>query len=145
MASSALAACGDDDKGSDSATHEEWFQAACATIGGDQSGFPEFTEAHPDGASVAEWAEFLPTPIEFLDRIIAAARLPHPSEDDAGTVATIAAVEKLQATWQAAIDAASAGDDAGFDAAMGQGDADFAAMDAALKAVDPRDCPGFSS
>ena len=69
VASFALVACGDDDKGSDGATHEEWFQAACATIGGDQSGFPEFTEANPDGASLAEWAEFLPTPIAFLEII----------------------------------------------------------------------------
>jgi hypothetical protein len=143
VASAAFAACGDDDKESDSATHEEWFTAACATVGGDQSGFPEFTEAHPDGANLAEWAEFLPTPIAFLDRIIAAAKLPHPAEDDAGMVATIAAVENLQAAWQAAIDAASAEDQAGFDAAMGQAHSDFQAMEAAMDAVDPRECPGF--
>ena len=145
MASAALGACGDDDKGSDSATHEEWFAAACETIGSeDESGFPEFMAAHPSDATSAEWAEFLPTPIAFLDRIIAAAKLPHPTEDDAGLVATITAVEKAQTSWRAAIEAANAGDDAAFDAAMGQAEAELGEMDAAMKSVDPRDCPGFS-
>ena len=140
VAGVALAACGDDDK-ADSVTHDEWFDAACAIIPDDEGGFPEFEAAHPDGASLAEWAEFLPTPIAYLDRISAAAKSPHPSEDDAGMTATIAAVEKLQATWQSAMDAASVDDQAGFDAAMGQGDADLAAVVDAMTAVEPRDCP----
>lgn len=139
-ASLGLVACGDDEKQSNTVTHDEWFESACATIGSeDESGFPEFLAAHPD-ATLDEWAEFLPTPIAFLDRIIAAGKLPHPAEDDAGLLAAIAAVENAQASWQTAIDAAVAGDDAGFDAAMGQAEQDLAAMDAAMDAVDPRDC-----
>lgn len=145
VAGTALAACGDDDKGSDRATRDEWFAAACEVLADFDPGFDAFFEAHPE-PTMADWAAFLPTPIEELNKFGVAADLPHPAELDAPLAAAIAAVEKLQGTYQATIDAANASDQATFDQLEEQAQSvDFPAMEAALQAAEPGECSALSS
>jgi hypothetical protein len=142
VASFALVACGDDDdKDSGRATHEEWFTAACEQLGSLDPGFDAFFADHPE-PTLDDWAAFLPTPIAVVEQLIVAANLPHPAEDDAKLAAAIAAVNKVQDTWQATIDAANAGDQATFDQLAEQAQSvDVPAMEAALETAEPRECP----
>lgn len=145
VASFALVACGDDDKDSDRATRDEWFAAACEVLADFDPGFDAFFGAHPE-PTMADWAEFLPTPIEELNKFKAAADLPHPEELDAPLAAAVAAVSKLQDTYEATIDAANAGDQATFSQLEEQAQGvDFPAMEEALHAVEPRDCSELGS
>ncbi|MBI4884004.1 MAG: hypothetical protein HY826_08115 [Actinobacteria bacterium] len=145
MASSALAACGDDEKGSDRATHDEWFAAACEVLAEADPGFDAFFAAHPE-PTLADWAEFLPHAIEELNKLEVVADLSHPIELDAPLAAAVAAVHKLQDTWQASVDAANAGDQATFDELEEQAQGvDVPAMEDALHAAEPRDCSELSS
>jgi hypothetical protein len=137
---SAVVGCGDDQE----ATHEQFFEAACEQIAGIdiESAFAQFFNNHPE-TSLDDWAEFLPHVIGEMDEMVALAELPHPSSDDAGLAAVEASVLAVQDNFRKSLDAAKAGDQATFDELSDKNQGvDVPAMEAAMQAVDPRDCPG---
>lgn len=137
------AGCGDDE----SATHEQFFEAACDQIAGielDQA-FEQFFTDHPE-ATLADWAGFLPGVVSEMDELVAVTDLPHPSSDDANLAALRTAVLKVQDNFRQAQAAAEAGDQATFDRVSDQNQSvDVAAMESAMQAVDPRECPGSAN
>ena len=136
------AGCGDDN----SATHEEFFQAACDKISGIEldAAFEQFFTEHPE-ASLADWAGFLPDVVSEMDELVAVTELPHPSSDDAKLATLKTAVLKVQDNFRQALAAAEDSDQGTFDGVVEQNqNVDVAAMEAAMQAVDGRECPGPS-
>ena len=81
-----------------------------------------------DGYYVADAAQY--SPDQFVEVVYTS------------LAAAIAAVNKVQDTWQATIDAANAGDQATFDQLAEQAQSvDVPAMEAALETAEPRECP----
>jgi hypothetical protein len=134
--------CGDDD--GDAVTHDEWFQAICekqATV--EFPDFDQFFADHPE-PTLDDWAAFLPQAVtafeQFIDAIDSTPRAP---DDEAGIDAVVAAMTKVRDNFADAQEAAEAGDQTAFDAAEAKNqDTDIPAWEAAMGAVETRDCPG---
>jgi hypothetical protein len=134
-------ACGDDD--GDAVTHEEWFQAVCDKLGGQDPGFDRFFADHPE-PTLEDWAAFLPGVVSMMDTMAdTLENTPTAPEDEAAVAAAVTAISAVRDNFDSARQAATAGDQAAFDAVEEQNQSSAVpAMEAAMAAVDERDCPG---
>lgn len=135
-------ACGDDETAAPSTTAaeaetaEEFGARIDAECPGGEPGFDVFLGEHPE-PTAADWAEFLPEPLEMVTTLSACIRESDPpAELQAGVGAVADALDVVAADLDKALDSAKAGDLAEAERWIGQmHDVDQPKVDEAIEAV----------
>jgi hypothetical protein len=112
-------------------------------MAGQDPGFDQFFADHPE-PTLEDWAAFLPGVVSVMDRMADTLEsTPAAPEDEAAVAAAVTAIVAVRDNFDRSHEAAAAGDQEAFDdlEEQNQGSA-VPAMEAAMAALDDRECPG---